>query len=241
MGISTFLSKPVMPHVLYRSIWEAVGNVQPRLNHYSDSKSTEAESMRSLKGVRILLVEDHPINQQVAREILAKAGVKVIIADNGKKAVEAIKRDGKNFSAVLMDIQMPVMDGYEATSKIRADWSADDLPIIAMTAHAMVDERGKCLKAGMNDHIAKPIDIEDLYRTLIKWIKPASAVSRKETAYCEYMTDESCLPDNLPGFNVSAGLKRIGGNRKLFRDLVISFKNQNLSTVRDMAEALNSG
>ncbi|WP_051283793.1 PAS domain S-box protein [Desulforegula conservatrix] len=241
IGIRTFLSKPVMPHILYRSIWEAVGNVQPRLNHYSDSESPGTKSIQTLKGARILLVEDHPINQQVAREILVNAGMEVLIADNGKKAVEAIRKDGKNFSAVLMDIQMPVMDGYEATAKIRADWSADDLPIIAMTAHAMLDEREKCLRADMNDHIAKPIDVEDLYRTLIKWLKPTSAASIKETAVCEYMTDESCLPDNLPGFNVSAGLKRIGGNRKLFRDLVISFKNQNLSTVSDMAKALNSG
>lgn len=241
LGVNTFLSKPIMPHVLYRGIWEALGNIEPRISHFTSSGVTEIERIRSLNGSRVLLVEDHPINQQIAREILENVGIQVDIAENGKKAVELVKREGRNFSAVLMDLQMPVMDGYEATARIRELYSSDDLPIIAMTAHAMADEKEKCFKFGMNDHIAKPIDVEELYRYLLKWICPVISDSKAEIRKAPEPIRKYDLPKDLPGFNVEACLKRIGGNRDLFMNLVISFRNQNLSTLEIIKKSIDSG
>ena len=128
-------------------------------------------AVTKLNGAMILLVEDHHINQMVAREILERAGMQVHIAVNGQEAVEVLNNRNIDYDAVLMDLQMPVMDGYEATRLIRMDERHRELPIIAMTAHAMVDEIQKCLNTGMNDHVAKPIVPERLMAVLKKWIR----------------------------------------------------------------------
>ncbi len=124
----------------------------------------EARARAALSGIRVLLVEDNDINQQVAREILGSVGISVSMATNGQEAVEAVAAGA--YDAVLMDVQMPVMDGYEATRRIRQNPRFQALPIIAMTAHAMAGDREKSLAAGMNDHVTKPIDPEALFRTL---------------------------------------------------------------------------
>ncbi|MEI6207631.1 MAG: response regulator [Desulfuromonadales bacterium] len=124
-----------------------------------------------IAGMRILLVEDQPINRMVAREILESAGIQVHVAINGEEAVEALMNRDVRYDAVLMDIQMPVMDGYEATRLIRRDERCKGVPIIAMTAHAMQEEKQKCLDAGMNDHLAKPLDPEQLFAVLHTWLR----------------------------------------------------------------------
>jgi two-component system sensor histidine kinase/response regulator len=126
-----------------------------------------------LVGARILLVEDNPINQEVARHLLSRAGLVLRTADNGQDALDWLERE--SFDLVLMDCQMPVMDGYAATRALRQNprWRA--LPVIAMTANAMVGDREKVLAAGMNDHIAKPLKIEEMFATLARWIRPAAA------------------------------------------------------------------
>ncbi len=124
--------------------------------------------LKGLEGARVLLVEDNEINQQVAMEILADAGLIVSLANNGQEAVDAV--EANRFDAVLMDVQMPVMDGYTATRTIRRDPRFKDLPIIAMTAHAMAGDQEKSTAAGMNDHVTKPIDPEQLFATLARWI-----------------------------------------------------------------------
>ncbi len=131
---------------------------------------SDEEGLQKIRGARVLLAEDNEINQQVAEEILQQAGLVVRIANNGKEAVEMVKA-GK-FDVVLMDIQMPVMGGFEATQEIRRDERFKDLPIIAMTAHAMAGDREKSIEAGMNDHVTKPIDPDQLISALVKWIKP---------------------------------------------------------------------
>src|SRR5690606_35385361 len=118
----------------------------------------------SLQGIRVLLVEDNEINQQVAQELLTGAGAEVEVAANGALGVEAALRGGHDI--VLMDCQMPVMDGFDATRKIRAVRDARSLPVIAMTANAMTGDRERCLEAGMNDHLPKPIDPAHLYATI---------------------------------------------------------------------------
>ena len=128
----------------------------------------KAPAREPLAGKRILLVEDNFINQQVAREILQQAGLKVVVAENGKDALGKIRQE--QFDLVLMDVQMPEMDGYQATKIIRRNKNFKSLPIIAMTAQAMSGDKEKCLNAGMNDYIAKPISVQNTLNVLSRWL-----------------------------------------------------------------------
>ena len=131
-----------------------------------------ATVIATLTGRRVLVVEDQPINQQVLQELLEQVGVKVTIADDGRDAVVAVTRAENRYDAVLMDLQMPVMDGYEAALLLRRQWPADQLPIIALTAHARREERERCLNVGMNDHLIKPVNPNRLYACLMQWVRP---------------------------------------------------------------------
>ncbi len=176
-------------------------------------------SINHLSGAHILLVEDNLINQKIARETLEIQDLVVDIANNGKEAVTAVSNT--EFDAVLMDIQMPEMDGYEATQLIRKKRPENELPIIAMTAHAMKGDKEKCLAVGMNDYITKPVDENQLLTVLGKWIKPKeSIIPKKET---RKTNTNAILPDILPGFELQSALKRLGGNRKLFKKLLKDF------------------
>ncbi len=167
VALDAVLVKPVMPSSLLdtiarlqgRSVSEPIGAAPP------DLRDTQV----ALQGARILLVEDHEINQLVAREFLENAGLVVCVAGNGQEGVDAVRAD--HFDAVLMDIQMPVMSGFDATLLIRQDARYRDLPIIAMTAAVMAQDREACLAAGMNDHVAKPLLAAELLATLARWIK----------------------------------------------------------------------
>src|SRR5205823_3163227 len=136
----------------------------------------EGEQALRLRGARILLTEDNEINQQIAVELLEGAGATMKVANNGREAVEMLSNGPQPppFDVVLMDLQMPEMDGYQATAKLRADRRFTSLPIIAMTAHATIEERTRCLAAGMNDHISKPIDPAMLFETVERFYKPAA-------------------------------------------------------------------
>src|SRR5262249_47039639 len=141
---------------------------------FAPSRATEraysgpGERRYALDGMKVLLAEDNEINQQIAIELLESVGVAVETADNGLEAVEKV-RSGAAWDAVLMDLQMPELDGISATQAIRAEERFKDLPIIAMTAHAMVEERERCFAAGMNDHVTKPIEPDVLYQALSRW------------------------------------------------------------------------
>ncbi|MDR1873072.1 MAG: response regulator, partial [Deltaproteobacteria bacterium] len=137
------------------------------------------ESIKDVVGARILLVEDNDMNQLVASRILGNAGFLVTIAGNGAVGVDMVKNE-EPFDLVLMDIQMPVMDGITATRQIR-ELGFKDLPIVAMTAHAMSSDRELSLNAGMNDHINKPINVQELFLTLAKWIQPKN-VAKSESS-----------------------------------------------------------
>jgi CheY-like chemotaxis protein len=123
-----------------------------------------------LVGARILLVEDNPLNQELAVALLSGAGIEVTVAGDGRQALDRIAR--QRFDAVLMDCQMPQMDGYEATRLLRLQPLLQELPIIAMTANVMSGDRERAIAAGMNDHVAKPINVDDLLATLARWIRP---------------------------------------------------------------------
>ena len=171
VGIQGYLTKPVIPSAIYNTIVEAMALPNTGQLHNVMAGPRKGTAVTKLNGAMILLVEDHHINQMVAREILERAGMQVHIAVNGQEAVEVLNNRNIDYDAVLMDLQMPVMDGYEATRLIRMDERHRELPIIAMTAHAMVDEIQKCLNTGMNDHVAKPIVPERLMAVLKKWIR----------------------------------------------------------------------
>jgi two-component system sensor histidine kinase/response regulator len=160
VGLEGFLLKPVNPSMLFDTIIQAFGEAVPETSRVAQRHEQEANRSKHIRGANVLLVEDNEINQQVAKEILEGAGLNVTLANDGQEAVNAVKEN--NYDVVLMDVQMPVMDGYTATREIRKDGRFKELPIIAMTAHAMAGDREKSIEAGMNDHVAKPIDTEGI-------------------------------------------------------------------------------
>ena len=194
----------------------------------------------ALKGRRVLVVDDQPINRQVARELLEQVGMVVAIAGDGREATAIATETGWQFDAVLMDIQMPVMDGYEATRLLREQWPPDQLPIIAMTAYAGREERDRCLQSGMNDHLAKPISVWALYRTLIKWIAPHAKPILTPTLLPPPEPSPAFLL-SLPDFDLTEGLKRLQGNRQLYGDLVTDFCREHRGTAAELQALLERG
>ena len=219
-GISGFLIKPVNQSLLFETLTQVL--VQDGALRVLPS-AEGSTGLPDLAGVHVLLVEDAPMNQQVASEMLAGAGVAVDIAENGQLAVEAVARD--RYDLVLMDVQMPVMGGYEATRLIRALPGQADLPIIAMTAHAMRGAREECLAAGMNDYVTKPIDQQRLFAVMAQWLgrdipSASEGWHGKAAGLGESLQDS--VPD-IPGLDTAAALRRLGGNRKLYLDLLETF------------------
>lgn len=224
-GISAFLVKPIEPTTLLETITALIAadksDAPVRATHVDSIPMVAPE----LRGLRVLVAEDNEINRELAVELLTDAGLVVEVAENGRIACARVLESGQHYDAVLMDVQMPEMDGLEATSRIRKQWPSDHLPIIAMTAHAYEAERQRCLDAGMNDHVAKPVDPILLVRTLDRWLKPrlaAAAVSpRLEPATVTRSAGE--LPASLPPFDLDAALTRTNGKRPLLRKLIVDF------------------
>ncbi|MBF0471268.1 MAG: response regulator, partial [Gammaproteobacteria bacterium] len=144
---------------------------------YADSAAVLEQKLQRVRGAKVLLVDDIQGNQELATELLQEVGLVVEVASNGREAVEAVAREGNGLEAVFMDLQMPEMDGIEATRKIRQELKREDLPIIAMTADAMVSDRQRCLDAGMVDHVPKPIEPEILYHCVVRWIPAGERVT----------------------------------------------------------------
>jgi len=180
-------------------------------------------TLGSIRGAQILLVEDNELNQQVAQEFLAKGGLDVKVANNGQEAVDLVQ--STHFDAILMDLHMPVMDGFEATRQIRALSVGAELPIIAMTAAAMTQDREASAAAGMNDHIAKPVDPQELADTLVRWVRPRPGINIHEAPPKKASDDAEieALAAALPGVSVHAGLARLAGNLVLYRRLLHTF------------------
>ncbi|AZN35691.1 PAS domain-containing hybrid sensor histidine kinase/response regulator [Iodobacter ciconiae] len=179
--------------------------------------------VQRLDGVRILLVEDNVLNQQVAYELLSGVGANVMIARHGGEALGWLSIDPLPCDLILMDLQMPVVDGHQATKLIRSDSRFDSLAIIAMTAHAMSDERQRCLDLGMSDYITKPIQPNELFATVAKWVgKSICPQQIKSEPVLIRPVNESALPQ-LPGINTQEVLQRLGGNIELARHLFQQF------------------
>jgi CheY-like chemotaxis protein len=206
-------------------------------------KDTRATLSR-IRGARILLAEDNELNQQVAREFLAKGGLNVVIANNGQEAVDAVQQ--QPFDVVLMDLHMPVMDGFEATRRIHALAGLENLPIIAMTAAAMSQDRAASTAAGMIAHVAKPIDPQELADTLVRWVQPRDADQSEDAcaAVTGEATDEAdvvTLEQALPGCLVREALARLGGDVALYRRLLSVCVQNRAATAEQILALLRLG
>ncbi len=217
---TTLLTKPIIPTAFLNAVLKALGRPTLRIRHEATSVSSrDVENIQGILGAHILVAEDNPVNQQVTRALLEHYGLKVKIAEDGRAAIEALAKT--RFDLVLMDVQMPDIDGYEASRIIRQDATYDEMPIIALTANAMSGDREESLAAGMDDYLPKPIEPDALYAMLIKWIQPG------QTGHIfneEYTSSAILLPEHLPGIDIEAGLKRMRGNQALFRDLLLRFR-----------------
>ncbi|MBF0195364.1 MAG: response regulator [Magnetococcales bacterium] len=242
--IDGFLTKPVTSSSLLDMSMVTMG-YNDHLYENSQSAdleelSYEPEIVNNIRGAKILLVEDNEINQQIAKELLEMIPFIVVVANNGHLGIEKIKSE--KFDAVLMDIQMPVMDGYAATRKIRLDKQFDSLPIIAMTANAMAGDREKALATGMVDHVAKPINPKKLFEALAKWIKPGERDIPKEFLVREQATELATIPlPQLPGVDMNAGVARLGGNRASYLKLLQKFATNQEHAVNKIQVALQEG
>jgi PAS domain S-box-containing protein len=208
--IHNVLTKPVTPSTLLEAIGETLHKGMEITTRSEARADSQNEAMGSLKGARVLLVEDNDMNQELAMELLANAGIEVTLAVNGPDALDKIGADA-GFDGVLMDCQMPVMDGYTATREIRKNEKYRNLPIIAMTANAMTGDREKVIEAGMNDHIAKPLNVGAMFATIAKWIKPkapaAPEIATNSGAYHAMNTGAGGLKDTKDV--VSSDLERL--------------------------------
>ena len=248
IGLDGFLIKPVAPSMLLDAAMAAFGK-DSGSGRKRRGPGVDPEGVDHIKGAQVLLVEDNEINQQVAQEILGGAGLKVTTVGDGRQAVDAVQTG--NYQAVLMDIQMPVMDGYTASLEIRKDKRFDDMPIIAMTANAMAGDKEKAIEAGMNDHVAKPIDVKQLFSCLGQWIQPgvrgfepkADRVEPLETAPAPSAppaTPKDQLPQSIEGINVEEGLMRVGGNEKLYRNILMKLRDDYAKTDEEIRGLLQS-
>ncbi|HKW84793.1 MAG TPA: response regulator, partial [Burkholderiaceae bacterium] len=209
--LAAMLAKPVTPSALLGACLDVLVPSRPASATLQGEDATLARQRQSLAGARLLLVEDNPVNQELACELLRGAGIQVAVADNGLRALHMLEH--QTFDGVLMYCQMPELDGYETTRRLRQDARWRQLPVIAMTANAMVGDRDKALAAGMNDHVAKPIKLEQLFGTLARWVGSAD-VARASAAF-----DESALRES----GVEAGSALHGRLLAMFAERVGTF------------------
>jgi polar amino acid transport system substrate-binding protein len=239
-SIDQFLSKPVSSSVLFDAVMKVLG---VETGGSSGSKKTSGTlgmaELQPIRGARLLLVEDNEINQQVAQELLEQAGFLVDIANHGQEALDML--EVRAYDCVLMDVQMPVMDGFAATGRIREQPRFQDLPVLAMTANATVEDREKALKAGMNDHIAKPINPGALFSALLRWVEHKERDLSGLLALEEINGTglDAVLPD-LPGINTVLGVERVGRNIKFYRKLLLTFVENNAETIHEIRTAFSA-
>ena len=247
VDIAGLLTKPVTPSSLHNAILVAMGHEAIMVHHSQYTPEDTAKAIKKLRGAKVLLVEDNEINQELVIELLTNNGIETEFVYDGQEALDALQQH--HYDGVLMDCQMPVMDGYEATRKIRAQEKFISLPVIAITANVMSGDRKKALDVGMNDHIPKPINFDNMFVTMAKWITPAQPVTEAivtEPVVIEQGTaghriilhDENSLPE-LPGIDTQAGLKIIRNNVKLYRKLLLKFSESYQNFEQEFLDAKN--
>ena len=254
-GINGFLVKPIYPSTLFDAIMDGFGKEGAREGGRSQPFTTRASIYRKhLKGARILVAEDNPTNQQVAQAILEGAGIVPTIVANGEAAVAAVRRNA--FDAVLMDIQMPRMNGYEATRQIRQLPAGKSLPIVAMTAHAMKGDEERCLEAGMDGYVSKPVNQDRLFHTLWRLLRSsrpaveaeADADTDENAAFPDSAqpppaaaTDDAGLPLRLPGLDLQGALAALEIDGVTLARILRGFMADNRDTPARLKQALDAG
>ena len=234
-GIADVLIKPVTASVLFDGVVRILGGILD--NTRSAVETTDAfDHLATIRGARILLVEDNDLNQEVGLELLRDAGFNVDLAENGQIALDKIR--SINYDIVLMDMQMPVMDGVMATIEIRKEARFKDLPIVAMTANSMQSDRDRCIAAGMNDHVAKPIEPEDLWMALLKWIKPQHTDVKTELA--PGTTEDIKLPSGIVGLDINDGMRRVLGKKPLYLSMLRKFVAGQKSAIANIFKELEN-
>ncbi|MBF0381155.1 MAG: PAS domain S-box protein [Magnetococcales bacterium] len=218
-----------------------------KADHSSNNNDKEGKSgLQELYGVRILLVDDLPDNLEILQHILIPYGIEVHLANNGREAVDKVLSKPDYYDGVLMDVQMPIMDGNSATSLIRKKPGFSDLPIIAMTASAMVQDVQLCLDSGMNDHVAKPIEVKNLFAVLLKWVQPRKktlVAAKVQTSSVNNDGDEKtfALPEQLPGINLIEALDRLEDHKFLLAKLIQQFATEHGTIYSQIAKLIAAG
>ena len=245
--ISKMLSKPVSPSDLFDSILAAYGHESTTQQRYSGSKF-DMGILRPVQGAEILLVEDNEINQQVASEILEQAGFFVDIANHGQEALDMLAN--KEYDCVLMDVQMPVMDGFTATGIIRENPRYVDLPVLAMTANATHEDRERSLDAGMNEHIAKPIRPQILFEALLEWIPhgerilPEMAdpdISDQAGSSLSAGDSDGAMPiPQIEGIDTHSSIERLGGSVESYIRLIEKFLDNQVDAIENFSQQIQN-
>jgi len=237
-GIKNVLIKPLSASMLFDAIVAILGGFSDGPAKALAETSDTLEQLAAYRGARVLLVEDNDLNQEVATELLRDAGLDVDLAENGRIAVDLIRANP--YDIVLMDVQMPVMDGLTATRLIRESEAFKDLPVVAMTANAMVGDRDHCLAAGMNDHIAKPIEPEDLWKVLLKWFEFRGVPCSQEAVRAQRPADLPGLPA-IDGLDMAAAMRRVLGKKPLFLSMLIKFRAGQRGAPDEIRKCLDEG
>ena len=230
--INGYVAKPFTSSTLFDTIVEATGGQALNLNRRQEELTAQRGT---LAGVQVLLVEDNLLNQQVAQELLSLAGAKVTLADQGQVALDLVRARPGDFQVILMDIQMPGMDGYQTTRLLRQELQLQT-PIIAMTANAMASDRDACLAAGMNDHVGKPFEMRHLVAVIRKHcgMSEAPSASPQEPA-------ASPLPAHAPTLNLESALIRLEGNRDFYAMLAENFVQEQADSLVQAEQCWQSG
>jgi two-component system sensor histidine kinase/response regulator len=232
------LIKPVAPSMLFDSVMQALSE-DPGPHRKARPTTTAEIDLRPIRGAHVLLVEDNELNREVAIGLLQDAQLSLDTAENGEVAVQKISH--QEYDLVLMDMQMPVMDGVTATKAIRSNPRFQFLPIIAMTANAMDRDRRMCLEAGMNDHLTKPIDPDKLFEALLRWITPRLySTAAAQSAITTGPGSPVAAADSLviSGIDTATALKRTGGNLKRYESLLQRFAESQATVVSDIRAAI---
>ncbi len=240
-GVYDFLVKPFNQRALVETVVRSISGYESTETYKSPKSIPDETLIENIGGAKVLLVEDNLINQQVATEFLQNAKIQVDIASNGKEALTAL--ESASYDVILMDIQMPVMDGYRATAEIRNNPLLKDTPIIAMTAHAMAGYKEKCLNAGMDDFVTKPINVDDLYAALSRWVKSSDSSAEniiiKPQEVSEVLSEIIC--DETGVLNIKAALKKLANNQQLMKKLLSDFKNDYQNSAEEVTKLLGYG
>ena len=244
IGIAHVLVKPVNASLLFDTVARLFGQTEGRIE--VDDRSANPQTMlAAIRGATVLLVEDNELNQEVATDLLRGAGLVVDLAGNGRIAVDKVQ--AASYDIVLMDMQMPVMDGLMATRAIRTMPQFEALPIVAMTANAMQSDREACREAGMNDHVAKPIEPEDLFRALLRWVKPRpgaalQALAPPGTAEADGSkaagASQQRLPEGIEGLDTALGLRRVLGKIPRYLAMLEKYRSGQADAVAQIRQAL---